>query len=113
MYHWNLPQALQDKYRGWLSQNTVVAFAEYARICCIHAPGHSKDPESETYLVAHHLLLQTHATAVYIFRSDFARKQDSGDGVIGISNCADFRYPHTAMPQDEQAAQQAMVFQLA
>ena len=139
LYHWDLPQALQDKYGGWLSRNTVVAFAEYARICfeaygdrvkhwitlneswtvavngynnAIHAPGHSMDPESETYLVAHHLLL-AHATAVSIFRSDFAKKQNGGDGVIGISNCADFRYPRTTMPQDEQAAQRAMVFQLA
>ncbi len=29
LYHWNLPQALQDKYGGWQSRETVHAFAGY------------------------------------------------------------------------------------
>ena len=30
LYHWELPQALQDEYRGWQSVETANAFAEYA-----------------------------------------------------------------------------------
>src|SRR5499427_8117786 len=30
LYHWDLPQALQDKYDGWLSAEIPNAFAEYA-----------------------------------------------------------------------------------
>jgi beta-glucosidase len=30
LYHWDLPQTLQDKYNGWQSMDTVNAFAEYA-----------------------------------------------------------------------------------
>jgi len=30
LYHWDLPQALQDKYGGWLSVETCKAFADYA-----------------------------------------------------------------------------------
>jgi beta-glucosidase len=30
LYHWDLPQALQDKYGGWESRNTAKAFADYA-----------------------------------------------------------------------------------
>jgi beta-glucosidase len=30
LYHWDLPQTLQDKYNGWQSMDTVSAFAEYA-----------------------------------------------------------------------------------
>ena len=30
LYHWDLPQALQDRYGGWQSMETVNAFAEYA-----------------------------------------------------------------------------------
>lgn len=30
MYHWDLPQTLQDRYKGWQSKETSYAFAEYA-----------------------------------------------------------------------------------
>jgi beta-glucosidase len=30
LFHWDLPQALQDKYRGWQSRDTAKAFADYA-----------------------------------------------------------------------------------
>ena len=30
LYHWDLPQSLQDKHRGWQSKETAKAFADYA-----------------------------------------------------------------------------------
>jgi beta-glucosidase len=30
LYHWDLPQALQDRYGGWRSRDTSRAFADYA-----------------------------------------------------------------------------------
>jgi len=30
LYHWDLPQALQDRYGGWRSRDTSLAFADYA-----------------------------------------------------------------------------------
>jgi beta-glucosidase len=30
LYHWDLPQALQDRYGGWMSRDTSKAFADYA-----------------------------------------------------------------------------------
>lgn len=32
LYHWDLPQTLQDKYRGWLSSDVVEDFENYAKV---------------------------------------------------------------------------------
>ena len=32
LFHWDLPLALQDTYGGWLSENIVNDFVEYARV---------------------------------------------------------------------------------
>ncbi|STD40920.1 Aryl-phospho-beta-D-glucosidase BglC [Edwardsiella tarda] len=33
LYHWDLPQALQDRFGGWADRRIVDAFDEYARLC--------------------------------------------------------------------------------
>ncbi|KAF5443410.1 hypothetical protein F2P56_035966 [Juglans regia] len=33
LYHWDLPQALEDKYNGWLNPQIIEDFAKYAEIC--------------------------------------------------------------------------------
>ncbi|KQK22930.1 beta-glucosidase 6 [Brachypodium distachyon] len=33
LYHWDLPQALEDKYNGWLNRQIVDDFAGYAETC--------------------------------------------------------------------------------
>ncbi|KAJ8509392.1 hypothetical protein ONZ45_g8418 [Pleurotus djamor] len=33
LYHWDLPQALHDRYGGWLSKEVVQDFTNYAKVC--------------------------------------------------------------------------------
>ena len=32
LYHWDLPQALQDEYGGWVDERIVEDFAAYAQV---------------------------------------------------------------------------------
>jgi beta-glucosidase len=91
LYHWDLPQALEDE-GGWLARATTDRFAEYAALCFdrfgdrvdtwftinepwvastlgyrlgIHAPGHRN--LGEAVRASHHLLL-AHGQAVEAFR---------------------------------------------
>lgn len=133
LYHWDLPQALEDRYGGWLGRQIVDDFANYADVCfqafgdrvqhwitlneswtvavngynnAVHAPGHFQNPGVETYQAAHHLIL-AHATAVRIYRHKYRGR----GGTIGISNCGDYRYPLDKV-RDLDAAERAMVFQI-
>jgi beta-glucosidase/6-phospho-beta-glucosidase/beta-galactosidase len=137
LYHWDLPQSLQDEYGGWQSPNIVQDFGYYAVTCFAafgnrvknwitlneswtvavqayqdgtKAPGIVQNPQVDVYLAGHYLLL-AHAKAYRIYRKDFAPTQN---GNVGISNCGDWRYPLDPLSKEDQdAAQRAMVFQYA
>jgi beta-glucosidase len=103
LYHWDLPQALQDR-GGWANRDTAAHFADYAALCYqrlgdrvtrwvthnepiitsmmghragVLAPG-IRDL-GVTARVVHHLLL-SHGLAVQAFRAS------RGGGEIGITN---------------------------
>ena len=134
LFHWDLPQALQEDYGGWLGYNTSEAFATYAQICFeafgdrvrywitlnepwtvavnghatgIHAPGHRST--TEPYLVGHNLLLG-HGLAVQAFREYQNRTNTTHQSWIGIANCGDYRYPTTVA--DNSTAERVMLFQM-
>lgn len=140
LYHWDLPQSLQEKYGGWMDREVIDDFANYARVCfhffgdrvknwitineawtiAIHgyeegskAPGLlGKDVggTGDPYLVGHHLLL-AHAAAVEVFRKE--GYANDGVNTIGISNSGDFRFPlNPASADDQKAASRAIEFQL-
>ena len=57
--------------------------------------------------MAHNFLL-AHAKVSKIYKDDFA----GDDGMIGIANCGDFRYPKSSSSErDQKAAKRAMLFQ--
>ena len=140
LYHWDLPQGLQDEYGGWEHRKIIDDFANYARVCfhffghrvkhwvtinegwtvAIHgyeeasnAPGRlGKDygGSGDPYLVGHHVLL-AHAAAVKVFRQE--GYQDDGKSMIGICNSGDFRFPlNPESIDDQEAANRAIEFQL-
>jgi beta-glucosidase len=120
LYHWDLPQALQDK-GGWANRATIDAFARYTDVTvsrlgdrvkqwatfnepwCIsilsnfigeHAPGlHDR---KTALLVAHHVLV-AHGTAVPIIRD---RCQDASVGIVLNFEPA---YPATDSEADARA----------
>lgn len=121
LYHWDLPQALQDR-GGWANRDTVERFADYAEaafralgdrvpmwithnepwvaaflgnLLGIHAPGLT---DLQTALdVSHHLLL-SHGRAVERYHSLGL------DGKIGITLSLSATYPKTDTDADREVA---------
>ncbi len=127
LYHWDLPQALQD-VGGWTNRAVTDYFEDYARLLfreldglvdywitfneplCTsfvgywqgrHAPG-IRDAAA-ALLVSHHLLL-SHGKAVRAFR-ELGTK-----GEIGITLNMNYYYPATEDPKDKEAAELAYAY---
>ncbi|HEV2072706.1 MAG TPA: GH1 family beta-glucosidase [Thermomicrobiales bacterium] len=121
LYHWDLPQALQDR-GGWANRDTIDAFAEYTDAITrrvgdrvknwitinepwvvsimghywgVMAPGH-KDLK-EALQVAHSLLVG-HGRAVDVIRSNVP------DGRVGITLNLSHVYPDSDRNEDLEAA---------
>ncbi|CAM6128866.1 unnamed protein product [Calypogeia fissa] len=135
LYHWDLPQALEDSYDGWVSDQSVVDFAAYAKACFVafgdrvklwttfnepgqflHGygvsplapPGRTSKRSTEPYIAAHHVLL-AHAAAVDVYRREFQAEQK---GEIGMTVECEWGEPLTDSQEDIQAALRHVIFQL-
>lgn len=131
LYHWDLPQNLQDEYEGWLGRQIIQDFAYFADVCfqafgdrvrhwitlnepwvvAILGYGQAVFPPAITsnsapYLAGHHLLL-AHAEAVEIYRKKYQKQQG---GIIGITNNCDWREPVDQKPENKEAAERALEF---
>lgn len=121
LYHWDLPQALQDK-GGWENPDSVKWFADYVDLMTrnlgdrvknwithnepyvvsmlgnelgYHAPG-KQDPVA-AYTVAHHVMM-SHGVAVPIIR------QNSPGAEVGITLDQTYSAPMTDSHEDRMAA---------
>jgi beta-glucosidase len=122
LYHWDLPQALQDR-GGWAARETVDAFAAYADIVArrlgdrvagwithnepwvVAFAGHHQGRHAPgladlglALQVAHHLLL-SHARAVPLLRAASPRAR------VGITLNLSVARPGSDSPEDAAAAQ--------
>ena len=123
MYHWELPQALQDK-GGWLNESVIDWFGEYAKVVAenfsdicdyfitinepqcvvglghlsgVHAPG-KKLTVKETFQIAHNLL-RAHGQATINLRK-YAKHPIQ----IGFAPTCGVAYPASNKPEDIEAA---------
>ncbi|KAF2319371.1 hypothetical protein GH714_015263 [Hevea brasiliensis] len=112
IFHWDTPQALEDKYGGFLSSN-IVGFAYDDGI---FAPGRCSywvnyqcpagNSATEPYVVAHHLLL-AHAAAVQVYREKYKKSQN---GQIGITLFTFWFEPLSNRTVDIEASKTALDF---
>ena len=122
VYHWDLPQALQDQYGGWENRRIVDDFVRYAKtifeafgdrvkywiimneqniftshgwIMAAHPPG-KKDDWKTFYQVNHHAFM-AHAKSV------LALKEMWPDAKVGSSFAYDPSYAVSCKPEDAMA----------
>ncbi|MBY5162528.1 GH1 family beta-glucosidase [Salsipaludibacter albus] len=124
LYHWDLPQWLQDR-GGWAARETVDAFVHYAATVAqalgtvvtwatlnepwcaaflghragVHAPGHTD--QAEAVAACHHLLL-AHGRAVGTLRDVAAHARDDAARLGIVLNLAPVRTSGTR-PEDLEA----------
>lgn len=127
MYHWELPQALQDK-GGWQNQEIIQWFGEYAKVVAerfsdlceyfitlnepqcfvglghlsgIQAPG-LKLPYKDVFQVAHNAL-RAHGQAVINLRKYACRPIK-----VGYAPTCGMAYPASEKPEDVEAARKTL-----
>ena len=127
MYHWEFPQALQDK-GGWLNEDVIQWFGEYAKVVAenfsdiceyfitlnepecfvglghlsgVHAPG-LKLPYKDVFQIAHNAL-RAHGQAVINLRKYACRPIK-----VGYAPTCGMAYPVTDSPEDIEAARKTL-----
>ncbi|XP_067935172.1 lactase-like protein [Watersipora subatra] len=134
LYHWDLPQALQD-HGGWLNSTIVNHFKDYANkvfqelgadvplwitfnepyVTCwlgygigVHAPGKYDKPAIDPYQCAHNII-KSHAKAYHVYNTNY--KATYG-GKISITLDCDWKEPKSTSQKDVDAALRALYFKV-
>jgi lactase-phlorizin hydrolase len=133
IYHWDLPQALQD-LGGWVNPVMADYFEDYARVLfstfgdkvkwwiTINDPhgiayGYS-DPQffapgvngtAVGYYLAAHTLIKSHARVYRLYEQEFRNSQG---GQVGIALNGEWYQPQTNSTEDKAAAEMGMQFVL-
>ncbi|XP_077453114.1 lactase-like protein isoform X2 [Stigmatopora argus] len=135
LYHWDLPQVLQERYGGWQNISMVNHFNDFANLCFErfgnrvkywitfsnpwsvavegyetgeHAPG-LRTRGTGAYRAAHHII-KAHAKVWHTYDTQWRPKQN---GLVGISLTADWGEPVDITNQkDIEAAERYVQFSL-
>ncbi|KTF84191.1 hypothetical protein cypCar_00047321 [Cyprinus carpio] len=135
LYHWDLPQALQD-VGGWENDTIVERFRDYADVVFNSlgdkvkfwitinepynvamighgygsaAPGISFRPGTAPYIVAHNLI-KAHAEAWHVYNDKYRAKHG---GIVGITINSDWAEPRNPYKQEDvDAAIRVVQFQI-
>ncbi|XP_051896413.1 lactase-like protein isoform X1 [Pristis pectinata] len=135
LYHWDLPQVLQDRYSGWQNSSMIDFFNDYANLCFEkfgdrvkhwitfnnpwsiavegyevgqHAPG-LKLKGIGAYRAAHNII-KAHATAWHTYDRLWRSRQK---GMVGISITSEWGEPVDITSQkDIEAAERYIQFNL-
>ncbi|CAK7333111.1 unnamed protein product [Dovyalis caffra] len=116
LFHWDTPQALEDRYGGFLSPDIFVNGYDTGtlapgRISTMEnsCPGQPKiSGATEVYIVTHHLLL-AHATAVKVYKEKYQACQR---GQIGITLVSHWFEPYSNSEGDQNAMKRSLDFML-
>ncbi|CAN6696196.1 unnamed protein product [Malus baccata var. baccata] len=130
IFHWDLPQALEEEYGGflnrqilfgdrvkhWITLNEPYTFITFGYASGELAPGRCSawqnlnctggDSATEPYIVAHHFLL-AHAHAVKVYKTKY---QASQEGVIGITLATNWFVPVSNATRHRNAANRSLDF---
>lgn len=107
LYHWDLPQVLQEQYGGWKNDTMVEIFEDYAAFCFhtfgsrvrywitmhnpylvavqgygtgVHAPG--EEGGHATSLIVAHNLIRAHARAWHVYDANFRTTQGGRVSIV-------------------------------
>ncbi|XP_039117958.1 beta-glucosidase 12-like [Dioscorea cayenensis subsp. rotundata] len=112
LFHWDSPQALEDKYGGFLSENIIVGGYASAILapgrCSPYEVGHGPvgDSSREPYVVAHDQLL-AHAATVTIYKLNYQAHQN---GKIGITINSNWYVPFSKSRSSDDSVQRSLDF---
>lgn len=131
LFHFDLPQALQNKYNGFLNKQIVDDFKAYADLCfktygdrvkdwsTINEPqvfgqygykigmkNPNANPATDPFLATHHIIL-AHAAAAKLYKQTY---QPTQKGEIGISLMTQWFEPHSNTRLDVDASERAFDF---
>ncbi len=129
MFHWDLPQPLEDEFGGWRDRRTADAFATYAdtivqaygdrvknwitlnEILCFTRLAYGVGQKAPGLKLPEQVVNQTHHTALLAHGHGVrAVREHGGKGArVGLTDNSDIAIPVSETPEDIAAARQAFI----